>query len=398
MSKFALFVLSLSIFLLSGCSTSHSSLPGPTSTPTSVAKTNILSPTPPGSLAVKEYCLEIEDVLPGEAPVGTIVALDMISHEIYLLSMGEEEQVSLQERWPFNFSISPNGKWLAYIHRGPGDERMLVVLDRNGLRYQQVLPLNLRTIWQWVDDRQILFVEPAAQGSEAFILTLLDPFTGEYQIREDIYPGILDIYQPALDWFYNLPYYLAYDFSITTVLYPRFYHERPGIVLWDTQQQREITLLEVPNYGKVPKWSPDGTRVSIVAATRLNYDDFLIIDKDGHSSRLTYLADHYAPVLIHDYAWSPQGDYIAFWMSRNAAYPFRDLQLGLLDTHTGQVVNYCGVENSTNYEPPVWISETQFLISTTDTSYGNQLVLVDIRQDRAFRIAMNVLPLGWLVP
>lgn len=361
-----------------------------------------ISPTPVASTALNYpsiivSCLDVAATLPlGKIDSGKMVAIDPLAERIYLIDPTTENMIPLENGKVSHLLISSNYQWMAYLL--PTEE--LVVRTANGKERYQFSATNIKSLRQWIGDERLLAVPVSWPHNDA--LLVINPFTGEQKELIENYPGLIDadfnLRGGWIDWSERV----VYNSLLTKAVYLKFFAERPGVALWDVETHSELALFEMPGYGKYPKWSPDNQRLAILLHPRLNYDDFFILDLDGSSTRLTYLAEpeYYAPTIIHkSYTWSSDGRYIAFWMSRRPDRPFTELRLGIVDTLSGQTTDYCDLGNTTSVEEPVWLPDgTQLLLGTIDASGRPHIVLLDILEKQAYHVVEGFLPLGWLVP
>jgi Tol biopolymer transport system component len=120
--------------------------------------------------------------------------------------------------------------------------------------------------------------------------------------------------------------------------------------------------------------------------------------------RLTYLTDHYGAVRFGDYAWSPDGRYVAFWLDMEPeTYP--DLydpiekivaRFAILDTLTQKVTDYC-VPNRT-LSVPVWSPDGHQVVIENNSQeiFKNSVFLLDITQNFAAKIGEDLSAVGWM--
>ncbi len=133
------------------------------------------------------------------------------------------------------------------------------------------------------------------------------------------------------------------------------------------------------------------------------------VNTEGKVTKLTHLTDYYPRVYIDDFSWSPDGHYIAFWFSfwQDTTISFDALgnrYLAVLDTTNGLVTNYCvnGEKNAPigslrTYPPPLWSPDSKQIVVQSQTSKDSfQTVLIDIQQNRAFKIGEDLAPVGWI--
>ena len=211
----------------------------------------------------------------------------------------------------------------------------------------------------WANGRGLLFSCFKWNNDGDYLVHPLDgilynPFTREQQELPSMFPGIWTMESPLWDG-YSLIELSLYDPTLSYVVYPQTYSK---IVLWNLKQNQQIIAFDTNvAFGSAPLWSPDGqeflTHNSIKtkqsgAFYDANWQELFSIDKNGKVKQLTNLTLYYSIVQITKYSWSPNGRYVAFWMSVEPdTYPgLLDWQksafrLAVLDTQTGQVTNFC---------------------------------------------------------
>lgn len=331
----------------------------------------------------------------------------------------------------FYMSVSPDGKWLAYLgvvydqSRNTELEKWLVVATRDGQQYK-VIPWeeNWFFIAQWLDNERLVIIRQRWNNRnmpfELDSVIMLNPFTGE---RQELLPDFPDIYDGinGILWGGYDTSRTIYDPTLTRVIYPMkpYYQDWASatlvsIILADAQTGQTIDrLYSVPMlYGTTPQWSPDGKRFVTDLDPTLNGDssskyvggaELYNITRDGQITRLTYLTTHYVPV-IYDYSWSPDNRHIAFWLafgSETDMNAYREEKLAVLDIITGEVTNYCipGDFHNDSSPAPIWSPDGQQLVVVSkDESDINHrdVILVDIVHGWAAKIAEDVSPVGWM--
>jgi len=175
------------------------------------------------------------------------------------------------------------------------------------------------------------------------------------------------------------------------------------------------------------RWSPDGKQFAVAPAlfpevappsphgkfhpaSNELLEELYSVDRDGKITQLTHLLDDYPRVYIDNFRWSPDGRSIAFWFSSwqddidLSDDPIGNRYLALLDTTTGRVTNTCiHGENDASigiskYPAPIWSPDgKQVVVQSQISEESFQTVLVDIQQNRAFKIGEDLAPMGWMI-
>lgn len=366
-----------------------------------------ITPTVPPEVHLIFQCLEIAPNLPAGGNVkGTLVltpAYPYNNARTYLWNMETSEKHLWLNEPVLDYITSPNGRWLAFWGNKSqqGNGLWLTIVTADG-KEQKVIKMEegWGHLALWLDNQRLLIrnVGEIYKSTDTARL-VLNPFTGE---RQELPPDPLDIYN-----LYPVPQWQglgmsSYDPGLTRRVYPNIDYD---LVLEDLQTHQVLVHFLVPIFDAIPRWSPDGQSFVITKATRYNpgpdsYELFNI-SRDGEVSQLTHLADHYENAYIASYHWSPDGQYIAFWLAAN---PENDHQVNLavLDIKTLDMVVYCITSNYKGTTPPnlFWSPNSQQLVmDVTDENEENpvRVVIVDIVHGWAAQIAEDVLPVGWMI-
>jgi len=179
-----------------------------------------------------------------------------------------------------------------------------------------------------------------------------------------------------------------------------------GVVLWDMLFQKQIIIFaEKPYLSNIqPVWSPDGESFVIDLDTESGRNLFLV-SKDGEEKQITFMKG-YKEKNINNFSWSPDGKSIAFWLfsKMEDQEPFYNYNLNILNLSTQEIKTYCiTADNWSNSYPdryPVWSPEGKYLIVSAQNETDaekSMAVLVDLVNERAYKIADEVFPAGWMV-
>ena len=377
----------------------HSPTPElPTTTPT-------ISPTtwPPAQ------CLEIAPNLPPQANLeGTIVltpAYPDETRQIYLRNMQTGDELALQSNGAgaVNPTISPNGQWLAYFAEqiggggGKYNTWFLRIVSADG-EEQIAIPDEFRGyLSYWLDNQRLVFLDLFTPGEVygPFVpMRTLNPFTGELQELPPL-PAEFSLILPPPN--YRM---IAYDPTLTYVVYIDQEHYR----VFENLQTHEILARFDTIWEAAPRWSPDGQRFAILIVPWSNdattEAGLYSIDLHGDMQKL-FPVSYNASIEHVSYSWSPDGRHIAFWLITDPEHDHR-VNLAILDTATLDVVNYCITYEYIHQfaRPLLWAPNSQQLVLEAGTLYDNKpqlVVVVDIVQGWAAKIAEEMMPVGWMV-
>ncbi|MCI0526210.1 MAG: hypothetical protein L0Y56_01970 [Nitrospira sp.] len=366
---------------------------------------------------MKTKCLEIAPQAPQDLNGVLVLDGDVYYSPSYLLevSSGHEIQVSPNDEPVGSFAVSPGGEWLAYLkHNASQPSTPYVVLTQSDgkPRYTLISDKPVNGIIGWLDSQRLLLVnyhlDPLGPLDP---LIVLDLFTGQQQELLPDYPDIDQSYPPIESWGPTV-----YDPTLSLVVYPRASGGHFPMVLWNRESEQDIVSLDNVVFGSVPQWSPDGQYFATVISKskpdepKPSDQEIFTVSRDGEVTQLTNLSSHYSKVLIGPFSWSPDGRFIAFWLSvEPEAFPdlYPDVpvlidpvrRLAVVDTVTQEITNYC-VPGSLTGLPPSWSPDSQGLLLENSydrsSSPKNHVYVINLVQGLAFQIAENLSPVGWM--
>lgn len=283
---------------------------------------------------------------------------------------------------------------------------LIDVLGSNGESLATIYPEEDWMDTEWFTDQSLLVsyntyttTYNSEYGSaKDFSYFLLDPFTGTRQYLTADYPDMF-----AWDPIYFWTHYQTYNSTLTRVMYPNMRLDTP-VILWDLQNNREIGRYP---YGEDAIWSPDGTKLSMIADyanNQITADEIFMIDEDGEYTNLTSLTDTLSGANIYYYSWSPDSQSIAFWFSSKEFTGYSS-HLAVVDVTTGFVTDYClqgsGIPSSFLWVnlAPIWSPDGKYLVvnSYNDDTYSSEVFLIDLQNNQAVKIGEDVHAWGWML-
>jgi len=379
-------------------------LASPTSTPNSKVKVRCLE-------IAQEHSLDIEGRL-------VLAAEGDASRSSYLLDMKTGDQILLPQSANeslLSLVVSPDKKWLAYRKYDALTNTSQIVISTSEGKPQRIIPWgdSWREIAGWLDSEHLLI---SKESDRLDSLLVFNPFTEQQQELLHKYDNIYND-QPSPDWERFAFSRTIYDSTLSRVIYPSTIGENGAFVLWNIKDNEEIVNFSgagLITYGGTPKWSPDGQRFAInnaITTTLLEGEvpeELFSVSKDGEVIRLTYLTEYYSETSIGQFNWSPNGQYIAFWLrAKPSSYPnpYSDpgpnptQRLAILDIAKHEVTNLCipGGDVDTSL---VWSPDSQQIVVENyyDPHFPGRshVYLVDLTQGFAVTIAEDALPTGWM--
>lgn len=383
---------------------SSTSRPPTPDTPTQILVTQTsVGETPTPSLEELHFqCLEVMDKLPpGAVYHGRAVLKGWLPDPGVLMDLATGELITLPK--DIYDVVSPDRTHLAYMDWSDESGNFTLVVTDPNEQDKIVIPWEKDwfSLVQWLDNQRLVIIK---ESYPLYSTVILNPFTKKQQEIPSNYPDILTTFQYHYwgDYAYSEA---VYDPTLTRVVYMLESRERDGFILRDLQDG--ITLgsyqISADDYGQTPKWSPNGERFAIVISefnpTMQVAQELYTISREGQESRLTYLSNHNSYSRINEYSWSPDGRYIAFWWTNDPDYKDGE-QLAILDTQTGEVINYCvpGALHGQAVEP-VWSPDgkqvlTEYIPRQNERRFT---ILVDFTQGFAVKLAEGRTPVGWMV-
>ena len=361
------------------------------------------------SKSIRFECPNIETNLSGLKSNGSLVLDGDGTHLMEMDSLGLT-QINKPNEGLYYFAFSPEHNWIAYISTVSDD---LVIA---GMENKIIKAIPWEDDWayvKWLNEEKLiipLIQKSQVPGVSNFLV--LNPFTNERNLLSADYP----------EMYYSEPgRIIEYNPRSDSVVYLQggvsgsFYY-----TLWDIQSKTAIAQLEpVGDMHAFPHWSSDGSQFAMALSLFSNMGDFPSYEifrvlRDGSVAQLTHLSDYYPWVYIADLSWSPDNRYIAFWYSSwsDDVEPYYDTvgdrYLGLLDVQTGSITSYCiGGElnaalGSGIYSAPLWSPDGRQIVFRSQIGdhyvLDSQMILLDIRENRAFLIAKASEPVGWFNP
>jgi hypothetical protein len=399
--------------LATGCANSNTSTPVASHTPAQkLTPVAITTPTvtilsaPTASIAPStstpvvvegKQCLNIgeQEARLQDIATGTVL-LGRTMGPLYLLELKSQTRYEVpvvtgtSQHYFYGIHTSPDKNYLAYVDGYAGGEKWdklnLWVVDAKGsLKANKSLRLDILTSgWHWLDNEriQILFGQAALDGT----VYIYEPFAHKGNNITITLPNFYKDYSlRASNWL------VEYSPDMKKVIYLG-YPEDVGIgpILLDLSMQNVLWkgsgFLATTNQ---PVWSPNNDAIALIFNRHL-----YIINTDGIAKSLSVLGKNDE---VTEFAWSPDGRYISFWVVYNQGVK---ANLMLYDVQTEQVVDYC-VSSFVRERLITWSPDSkQFVTSVeaekADLSLDEFSLLVDVDNSVGFRISGDMEPIEWM--
>ena len=247
--------------------------------------------------------------------------------------------------------------------------------------------------------------DPSAPGWDIYPPTVIvvNPFHDKIQTLPPDFPDI-DLIYNLLSW--NQSGTTVYDPTLTRVVYPGSVttddYQGNGYILYGIPEKKK--LAQIPSwFDPPPVWSPDGSKFIVKGD-----DEFYVVGYDGGVTKITHMNPNFDPSKMTGatysaeyYDWSPDGRHVALWLYDIAS---DHRTLAILDTQTGAVRDTCiaaGYMDPTFTPPnPVWSPDGKSLVVAAHyrpDDYGNDVVLIDLEKNTAYKLTSNKIPVGWLI-
>ncbi|MFH2102381.1 MAG: hypothetical protein ABIJ39_03375 [Chloroflexota bacterium] len=364
---------------------------------------------------VVQNCLTVQNEISPPAEIDGALVIDN-TFDAYLLDIDTHsvQPFQIDETYDQNtfshysrIDVSPDGQKLVYTavyiaQDGQVNERMML-MTANGQYYDLMFwSIEQGYFLGWFDnDRILLSWNDRPYGT----ITLLNVNTGQ---SEEISPTFADLYpEPVYDPVYDRTIYLINPVTWFPVLYDRtlsraflYLSDSNGMryVLWNTETREILWERRVYSPRVEPQWSPDGEQLIVtMRPDPLNsiQEEFYTISRDGEEIQLTDLLAIYSSFFIGTYSWSPDGEFLAFWLGSGLIQP--QPRLAVLNMRRGMITDYClgpgGIK-------PIWSPDgKQVVISirgNREPGVQSSVVIVDIEQNTAYKVTDILSIAGWM--
>lgn len=357
-----------------------------------------ISSEPPGGNQIPWLLLALRGIIPYAIDPNTGMMTDQLL---------PDPDPNSNSPFASDFSLSPDGKWLAYNLYGETEVSLVVEPSSN------ILTSNSegRIIWQpsqparledWLSNENVMLVKN--QSLENFGSTLIyNPFTGEqHEFLLEEMPNSLN-QQYGMSGSYLMDRgNLIPDPSLMTVIYPLALEaEGFHVALWDVGNKKVLARLKytLSQLSRDPLWSQDGSDFLIVGLTAQESTEWFQVTRNGAIHQLTHVSEFLEDAEFNLPSRSWDGRNLVFQLiyssRKESKYLFIDLTSQPLD-------GFClslGGEDSGSLHPPVWSPDNRYVVITNGVYSGHStdVILVDVETREAFQIGKDVEAIGWIV-
>ncbi len=326
-----------------------------------------------------------------------------------LYSFDTNKKVDLNislENFPWNYFISPDGKWVAYQNN---DQTLSAVEPVSSFLVgssegQKVRKEDYHFLEGWFS-KDSLLITHQINGEGFFTTVIWNPFTEkEHVFRLEDLPD----YKTFKSGGVASPNFFGHgdvlpDPTLTRLVYPQESDDMIYLALWNIENNSVVAKLDYfyESWTNNPLWSSDGSDFLIMDVWPDHGIEWYQITRNGDIKRITNFNSFLkSPPVFSKASRSWDGKYLAFQIE----YDWNgetDSKYIILDLHSevpqGFCINALPSANNENV-PPVWSPDSHFLaISNTDVNGFGELLLVDIQTRKLYNLATDSNAIGWIV-
>jgi hypothetical protein len=338
---------------------------------------------------------------------GKLLYWDYLS--VYTLSFPDLEKSEITSARYSYASIAPNYNYLVTVNERYDEQNASIipyldVIDFNG---QVVSSTPWKEEWgegdpTWRTDEEVLI-----RTMQEKTLVIYDPFSGIAYNQNFHFPDENRMRIVAVDPLFKV---VVYIYSI----YNDGFGSWNNLRVWDEENQREILHLKDQFSSLVSdvKLSNDGKKIAITTATpneEQDHSEIIVVDvENGAYTQISHFRSYFDEVLIPDIQWSLDDETIYFWPIINDEGTHYNSDLFSIELQTNEIRHYCfkgqvGIENKIIWTPNFpgfyfTVNTTSFANSDNSSKDEWDILLVDSRNNKAYKVAKNVSLIGWLAP
>lgn len=337
-------------------------------------------------------CIQPERVQGLPSLDSTLVTFDKNSKNIELWNLKTDNKIVLG-RVEILSGAMANFQKVVYID---ADEHQMKIVSPTGEILSTIsAPENWVEILGWINDKNLLIGNmpflPNGGWYPPSSIVINNMDSGEIIEFSPKYPNIYGYASGPPHFGYYSYSLTAYDPSLTRVVYPASTSDYEYLVLWNILEHREIARFYISFPFSEIRWNKDGT--FFIAGFPPHYEDtygntyknvqdelpyvggneLFLISKNGGIERLTNLTTKFV-IDEYSFSWSPNSDYVAFWLKIGVDTP--EWQLAVLKLKTGEITSSCIDHEGTL--PIIWSPDGDQIMSTTHS----ETLLIDIQENK----------------
>jgi hypothetical protein len=359
-----------------------------------------IAPSATADSAFSEGCINLtETTLDMDGLNGFFVVYD--NDNVFFLDPKSNQLIDIEKHIPLSWDapdtdvssvrVSPNKKFI---------QAHLTGKDHDIIATANEIVNNFSTQGQedwnggrWLDTEHMVFQNWLDAPESSYKLVIYDPFTVEQKNMQVNLPDPFIVEDTAGKFFWVKA---TIDPSLKRVLY----NTKDGrLVLWDLDNQKEVTSLPAPTDVTKGTWSPDGSKFAIPSLSPTHDPtEYFIVGMDGTVKKTSFNQKYPFANVESRPKWSPDSRYIAFQMktSNLANSNSNDLRqvVAIMDTTTLDTQIYClsgGI---------VWSPDgTQVIIDSHVSMDEAKPVLVDlVRRTQSTFDTHGLTVVDWVTP
>lgn len=307
----------------------------------------------------------------------------------------------------YDFSLSPDGKWLAYDLSGENDEvvvepssNLLTKSSQGRIVWQ---PENVFQLQGWLSNESVVLT--MYRSPDEFASTLVhNPFKEEeHEFFLEELPDYLDHQLGGLQGSMLFAHSnLMPDPTLKRVVY-QTKNDYLMAALWDVENKKVVTSLRLFYdwaYFNDPLWSLDGSDFLIMGIDEKEHEEWFQVTREGDTKQFTHFGEFLKDAGFGISSRSPNGRYLAFRLWKEQSIP-QDSKYLILDLKSQSLDGFCIDTGGKSHpeKPFAWSPDGRHLAITNGTigERTAEVILVELETRKAFQIGKDVEAIGWMV-
>jgi WD40 repeat protein len=309
----------------------------------------------------------------------------------------------------YDFSLSPDGKWLAYYELPDENDDSVVVEPSDNLLtksshgriiFRPEKPFRLQG---WLNNESIVLT--IQRNPDRFVSTLIrNPFQEEeHEFFLEELPDYLDHQLGGLAGSMLFAHSnLMPDPTLKRVVY-QTKNDRLMATLWDVENKKVVTSLRLFYdwaFFNDPLWSLDGSDFIIMGIDEKEHEEWFQVTRDGTIQQLTHFREFLTNTSFGESSRSPDGRYLGFRLYKEDG-TYQNSRYLILDLKSPSLDGFCiDLRGKSNPDKPIaWSPDSKYVVITNGTvgDRSAEVILVDLEKQKAFQIAIDVEAIGWML-